>query len=507
MTLRIVTETLTADGKLAETANVEVTEAAATLAMKPVFLLHCAKSGFSALGAAMAGDAKDQYAPTFWVNGIITAGKSVAFADPADGGAKDNKDGGGLGGLAGALDALDNKPPTTAPAAGPRLVAEFLDVVITTPGGTTSTTRRTLLDRGGAAWRAAPTHDPAAIRPFERDDNGPTAANALHNVIVTTGRRDLAKYARDVVGSFKLDADGPDANTWSGLPDPPKDMDPERGLTLSLLPLATMNTGATLFADETFLPALNDGDASTRLYRDSPRVTLVSSSVVQKDGRTAVYTTLDWRRDVLRGIARDATDARSVAERKVWYGLLEGALEHEWVAGQLVGEITKLESTTAANDDASRPATVLGATQKQLDTIILKPDPAAEAAAAIASGEVLIVPAGAAAAESRGWWAIAPNGDTRAIWSVGHMINGGNLPPNIPKSGGGAGINSVDPATGRGVSRRAGGGELGEYAQTIEINLPFGYVWVGTGKQLAAIIIAAGTTLAAIGGGAYAATR
>ena len=85
-------------------------------------------------------------------------------------------------GLQGALDALSAEPEAAPAPNGPVFVAEWLEFELSGPAGIREVTRRVLAERGGAAWRANPAHDPRALLPLLRDADGPLVMRALHNV-------------------------------------------------------------------------------------------------------------------------------------------------------------------------------------------------------------------------------------------------------------------------------------------------------------------------------------
>ena len=94
--------------------------------------------------------------------------------------------------------------------------------------------------------------------------------------------------------------------------------------------LAFQNFAWPLLTDHALVPALNDSP-NYRFFTDSPRVTIISSASDPWSADGPVTIQADLQRDHLRGLARDG-NAVGVAERKLWFGMLEGALEHEMLA-------------------------------------------------------------------------------------------------------------------------------------------------------------------------------
>jgi hypothetical protein len=223
-------------------------------------------------------------------------------------------------------------------------------------------------------------------------------------------------------------------------------------------PLAMQNFGTVLWADQVFVPALND-DPQVRCYLDSPRIVLFSLNVQAKDGAAGQLTIdseIDLRRDSIRAVAASPADAGKAVRRKIWFGLLEGALEHEisaQAAFALGGDGSQAVSTSgllgASGAKLLQPADAAGAWDK------LAPDReiAAKLSGALSAGNSVVVASTVLNGGPSGWWAVSASGDMHAV--LGEDINGGrfgisnNYIPRGPGggSGGGGGIYEVDPAT------------------------------------------------------------
>jgi len=490
-TIRVIVETLEA-GTLRRETVLEVTQPVVELLDKHVFLFHVGPSALRGLGQAMSGKGADSARPTLWVDGEVTGGKPVTFDD----GAKAAKSGGGLGDAIGALGRDDDEPK--AGAAGPVFVAEVLEVELTFPGGRAEKTTRVLVDRAGAAWRKAAAPDAAKLRPLARDAGGVVEAQTIRNIWFSAGPHDLAGYA----GAVKAIAEAtrPAAKGDAGAAAAKPAAEPDLAEQLWLL--AVQNQACVLWAEHALIPALNDR-ADVRFYLDTPRVLLFAFSGRATAGRADAYdleTEIDLRRDVVRGVAQNPAAAGEVARRKVWYGVLAGALEHEVVAyaaaaGGSEGT-ARVTSTSAAVGErgavAVRPADGAAAA----GPLNLDADAAARLGAALAAGETLIIPRGAAG-EPVGWWAIAAaTGDTRAV--AGTDLHGGVTKENGRTGGGssGRGSNRVDPATGKGVSRKGAKDEYGTVVS--EVSLPGGIVVKKA--VIVRVAIAVGTVAAALAG-------
>jgi hypothetical protein len=126
-----------------------------------------------------------------------------------------------------------------------------------------------------------------------------------------------------------------------------------------------------------------------------------------------------------------------LVERKLWFGVLEGALEHE----------TALQYALASGADATAVRSTSGLlTGEGLMTfrpgaapgspLAAGPETAARLADALAQGSVLVVPRPVLRGGPAGWWEIAASGaDTRAVLMDG--VNGFKIPISLPPTGGG----------------------------------------------------------------------
>jgi len=258
-------------------------------------------------------------------------------------------------------------------------------------------------------------------------------------------------------------------------------------------PLAIQNLSCVLWGDHVFLPALND-DPGVRCYLDSPRILLFSMNARKAPGGADGYSVemeIDLRRDVICAVARDPAQEAGAVRRKIWYGLLEGALEHEVGAQEICamnGDASAAVSTSALLDGNGvrllepRPSTA------GWEALAASRQTAAKLAGALASGNLVVVSNKVIQAGEPGWWAIsAQSADTRAV--LGDDINGvkyvvgrNSIRPVGGNSGGGGGVYEVDPTnyTSRKVgnmgpnyeptsTKRGGGSEYAELLQDVSI--------------------------------------
>ena len=479
VTVRLIVEQLDG-GRLVESTALEQATPAADLGDAQVFLVHHGTDGLKGLGNAVgATRSADTFVPVLWVDGTATAGKPVDFA--AGSAAAPGK----KGGMGDVLDALGGDPPPAVAAAGPTFVAEYLDVDVARPGAPAVHHRRTLTDRAGPAWRAAPAHDPAALRPLTRDGGGLVDPRAVHNLSVNTGGHDMWSYASAL--RSLADGDGPTAATAD--------------FAHQVWPIAVGNLATALWADRVLLPSLNDRATTARFCLDAPRLTLFTLT----PGPDGVWSQMDLIHDAVRGLAADAASAPAVARGKLWYGVAEGAMEHEWMAEQGYGleADPHIVSTSSLLTDA---AGVLAVVDGRTDLSSAPADTAARLRAAVAGGQLLAVPAVVLHSGETGWWAVASNGDVRPVGGddlgmgvyrpspggVGNRFNNGrnmiqskgpgkayNINPNRP--GGGSG-GKMQPK-----GKGGGGGELGEYAEILmDISIPNWAAYVNIGLAVAA---------------------
>lgn len=463
LTIRVIVERLDG-GSLKPETMLELTKPVADLIDRQTFLLHGSPdSGGGVQG--LAGGAGAGIAPILFIDGQPNAGKPIEFEDAKSGGG-----GGGGGGALGGFGGFGGALAGGGGTAQSQFVAEYLEFELNIPGLDKQILRRTLIDRGGAAWRSASSLDPKALKKLEKDRHGPIAAQMIHDISISAGPHDLAGVAR--AAQALTVENGPAAPTGSSPAPAPQTVD--AGPQLWLLALRDMV--CQIPTDHWFLPALND-DPSARIYLDSPRISIFSMGV-QPDGHGGmlVESQIDWRRDRVRGVPRDASAAQAVAKRKIWYGTLEGALEHELVSRPPDpdnGAVATVQSTSAElgpdNAVAVRPAADGGSAEPKAHNR----ETAACMSAALKAGDVLVVPKAVLASnEPPAWWAISPiNADTRAVWGTDDINASVNRSP-LPKPGN----------NGNGVW------ELREDGRIVRVKDP-GYNRKGGGEEYTTIVI------------------
>jgi hypothetical protein len=253
----------------------------------------------------------------------------------------------------------------------------------------------------------------------------------IHDICISGGPHDLAGVAR-AAQLFTLEKQ-PVTAPAAG---PPAAATSDAGAQLWLLGLKDLLCQVP--TDHWFLPALND-DPSARLYLDSPRISVFSIGVQPGAARQMIVESqIDWRRDRVRGVAREASAGAAVAKRKIWYGLLEGALEHELAAQTATsaeGTHGTVESTSATLDKAGAVAVRPAADGAPAGPAVRNRETAARIAEALKAGNVLVVPRTVLAGTGPpAWWAIsAQTADTSAVWGTG--INASISKSPLPRPG------------------------------------------------------------------------
>jgi transglutaminase-like putative cysteine protease len=491
ITVRVVTETFV-DGAVQTATPLALELPAQDWLEEHVFLLHQPSQG---LGHAVAGtDAP--WVPMLVVGNDVHAGKGIAF------GLKTRSD------VIAALSADDQ----SAPAASP-VVAEWLEIELRTPDGRSELHRRALLDRAGAVRRSQGAFTLAQLAPLPTDGRGPLCCQEVHNLVFSAGAHDVADYAEAVArlsAAMAAHEKGEQALPGEG---------GEAGLE-ALWPFALQTLGWQYATDHLIVPALGDA-AGVRLYADLPRV-WIASIVRTGPAETDTAFVLDLRRDRLRGLAAAPARTPELAARKLWFALLEGALEHEVLAEMAGNGGCDPRTVTSASSALGKAGCIaLAGDGGNKDAASRLPNPlaAAHARACLQRGSVVVAPAGATATDDVAFWEIETNGDARAVYGLDwngaslaaspsrlggfpprNSYSGGSQTPpshynpgnktggtsrggwNGPKSGGKpAGGGRQGPRSGR-----AGGSEYVTLLLTISIPSAYGWFVVGLAVQVTA---------------------
>jgi hypothetical protein len=375
VTLRVIVETV-ADGELQREKVLEAPFNVLDLIDTEVFLLHRPVGG--GLSAPTVGGA-DQWTPVLWVDGEEVAGQPVTF-----------------GAATQSIQNILGGNESTS-----EFVAEWLEIELALPNGQREVSRRALIDRAGAAWRKSP-RQAAELRKLARNANGVKAPQAAHNIWFSAGPHDLATYT----GTLNRLTHALHRRTPSD-----EELSPDTVLRLA----AFQNFAWLLATDHLIVPALDDADH--RFYADSPRVTIltVGSDPFEEDDR--ILSQADLRRDHLRGLTRSG-DGQGIAERKLWFAVLEGALEHEMIAEQAAqagDDPSHVTSTSSLLGDEG-VVVVTAADTAEASKLVSSVETRERLAAALADGDTVIIPRRALRGGEAGWWAIAAgSADVRPV--------------------------------------------------------------------------------------------
>jgi hypothetical protein len=329
------------------------------------------------------------------VNGTAQAGDPFPIGDGDDGG------GFGLGG-----------------GGEPAFLGLDLMVIRGVPGQDDRVTSIRLVDRVPAEARASGSMSIDQALPIQAG-----ALDRVHHVMISSGSADPRNAAleRGLAASFVgQELTQPDAARRYSRAD-------------VLWPLMVTNEELVLSSERVIVPAIGQEGAIESIVA-RPRVFLVSLGADPADPDHIRFTT-DLAIDGIRLVARPGTDPAAVSARQVWYGVLESALEAEFI-----------RDTTAALDPSSR--NVLGTSQAmdQPLTVLTSADagslPASAAPAladALGIGLITVVPGDPATAPA--WWTVSPDtGATRAVLAPGL---GGGLAQGGWTAGGGSYTNAT----------------------------------------------------------------
>jgi hypothetical protein len=438
--IRIVVETLSG-GSLRRKTSLELQLPAADLIDRQIFLVHVPGGGKAGLAGGIEGAAlgRDAWTPVLSIDGTMRAGEPVLMTEQTAEPVRGEQPATGLGGVFRPGGAL-------APPAAP-FVAEWLEFEILSPDGRRETVSRPLVDRGGEAWRQSLRFDAARLRPLPRDADGLLAPRFVHNIWFSASRHDLAAYADAAAGFASWARANADKTPPADLP-----------FTEALWPFALHNFAFFVLSDHAMLPSINES-AGRRFYADSPRILIASAGPTIRNNAPALRIEYDIRRDAIRGVARDVSGEGGVVERKIWFGALEGALEHElgerYSAGQIKSDGIVSTSSLLQGDGAValRPSDA-----NRTDSLFSDAETAALAERDLKSGATLVIPRGVFRGGPRGWWAVAiARADTRAVLEngAGGIVNDFNpwgMGQGQRPGGGGA----WDASTGQRVGGRYG---------------------------------------------------
>ena len=364
VTVRVVAETLEGN-RTQETEALSASFNTADILGRHVILGHVQGRGTGTGGGVFGAISGEVWTPLLWVDGTPHSGRPLRFGS---GGETTQVFGGGN---------------------GPELRAEWLEVITERPDGNRDVSRRALVRRD----------DVTAALP--RNERGSLAPQQVHALWLTAGPHQLLDY----VEALQLLA--------RATQNPNLAMTDEDALWA----LAIRSFPIVAWSEHVIIPAA-DADPGVRVYSDTPRAIVVSHGPSADPQRAVIE--YDLLRDRVRTLPRDSGAEQAAVERRVWFGVLESALEHELAALAVAiadGRPADLVSTSGLLTEA-------GVTTQ-----------AAE------GGITRVIPAGTN--PPRGWWDITTDGTTRAVLVSGiggasYSRGGGGAGGRILRPGGGA---------------------------------------------------------------------
>lgn len=395
--VRVLVETLE-DGELNEEASLEATLSAVDAARGEVWLYFQPEAagggggGVGALGAAVTGAlGEGGWQPVLLVNGAPTVGASFTLKASGGGGGLF----GGFGGFGG------------GGSEGPQLARLRLELVAEAPDGSERAASRVLLDRVDPAARAAGAVSASDLAELPESGTPPALAS-FHHVLVSTGGMNPREQA--VASAYALGFAGNDLQEEGAASAyPVQDV---------LFPLAVADQQLVLASERVVVDGM--ASAGVRAYVGGARAYVVSlTPYAGVEGGTASIIDLALDDVSLIGAADPAAEAR----QRLWYGVLQGALETQMTLARSLA----VDPTTARVDSVSlrmgEPLTVL----RPGDAATV-PAAAAELKAALAAGAV-VVSVGQPGAEGA-FWAVDPaTGAASSVIEPGlriGFIGGGN---------------------------------------------------------------------------------
>jgi hypothetical protein len=416
VTIRVVVERLV-NGALVKDVALEQTVPAFEIIDRQIYLAHEVYKPFKGAGGQLQfifGN-KDTQVPVLYVADSRIEGKPIDFGSGASaaGTAPPNA-------VQQAANAFGTPKPSPQAAAN-AFVAEWLEFENAFPDGSKDLNRRVLIDRAGTAWRHASNHDASALHDLTRASDGTLIApKTVYNIWLSAGKHDLLAFT---AAAERLASEGP-----SG---------PAPTFQAAMWPLGIRDLSWFMASDHIIVPALNDSP-DLRFYADSPRIFVWSFGPDPNGQPNAMLLESDLRRDVLRGVAKDPSAQTLLAQHKVWFGALEGALERELSAPADPAPGSTSVSTSSLADSGNVVVFGPGTAPSASD-----PETQARMSAALAGGDTLVVPKRVLGGGEAGWWQIAnQTGDMRAVLDDdldgtkdGWKTPGGydRKPPDVPK--------------------------------------------------------------------------
>lgn len=326
----------------------------------------------------------------------------------------------------------------------PPLTGLWLTATSSGPGRPPVSMTTTILDRVPSATRAAATATEggtvteagalteADLLPMTADATGPAVLARITHLLLSTGGADASRHV-DELGA-----------AWAYVNDVL--LDPElaerQQLSDLLRPLMIIDDQLVLASELVSVPALRD-DGRIGAFVAAPRLYTVTFGPSDRPGQDLFRT--DLALDGVRILADPSVPPSDVTARRLWYGALQSAIETQVVRDRTAGDDPSAVELAGASYDTAGALAVLDAA-----AIAGRTDLPAALIADVAAGGLALVAADATAPQT--WWAIGPDGMTRAMLAPSYG-GGGGYSPSGARYGG---VRNL-PRVPRGQSSGSGG--------------------------------------------------
>ena len=315
----------------------------------------------------------------------------------------------------------------------PQLTALRLELTSTVPDRDPVSASTLLLDRVLPADRIAGTVTKESLLPMAGDATGAAAMSRVTHLMLSAGGLNVRDHLAELGYGF--------AYATQVLLDP--ELAEQQQLSDLLRPLMAIDDNLPAASELLSVPALRD-PGRIGAFVAAPRVFL--STFGPDDQPHRLMLRIDLVLDGVRILAGPSVAAADVTARRIWYGALQSAIETEIVRDRAVAENPADVTLSGASYATGGALDILDAA-----AIAGRTDLPPALVEGVAAGGLALVPAGAAAVET--WWAVEPDGFTRAMLAPTFGgNNGGYRPGGAPYKG----VSDRRPVP-RGQSRGPGG--------------------------------------------------
>jgi len=279
--------------------------------------------------------------------------------------------------------------------------ALYLDIQSNSPGGRTAREKRVLFDRVPAKARTGGTPQVEALIEMRTHDGTPAAYQQVHQILVSNGGANPRLSWADV-----------GYGAW--YPERLKELgEDEMSMEQALWQLGMMQSIYSVLSEEMTIPALNDlPDA--RFFVGAPRVFILSMGVQMKGEEALIDRSIDLLLDDIQVVSAGAPSGQ-LAQRKLWYGVLQSALETSTMASMALASGYALDTVSSAFASVGSKAAVL----TSLNDLNQSTNYPVRLLSDIQSGHTVIHDAELQESVDT-WWAVSPNdGAARAMLAPG----------------------------------------------------------------------------------------